>query len=100
MVIARPTTEHEVQETLVQFLRGIGFARRLWIGVDRDILTFWVLTAPVRPEVERDVYRVNMRIYERVPEARFNLIVVNPALFDDHDFHFDPPAGAREIPLL
>ena len=98
MTATHPTIQHEVQQTLIGFLREIDFAQRLWVRAERDHLTFWLLTAPVSHERERAVYRANALIYEHVPDARFDLVVINPAMLDE-DCHFDPPHGADEIPL-
>lgn len=99
MVVVRGTaTEEQIQDTLVSFLRHVDFAKRLWARSDHGHITFWLLTAPVSHEVEREVYAANGIIYRNVPEGHFSFLVINPAMYDG-PFAFEPPMGAREIPL-
>jgi hypothetical protein len=92
-------TEPLVRTILTDFLRASPIRKRLWACMDHGLLTFWLVTERISDEQEMALYDVNRRIYERVPDARFDFIVVNPAIFDDPDFRFDPPHGAKEIML-
>ena len=99
MVVAQETrTEHDVKETLVQFLRQVDFAQRLWARANHGHITFWLQTTPVSHETERAVYAANSLIYRNFPDARFDFLVINPAMYEE-PFAFEPPLGAQEIPL-
>src|SRR5436305_421240 len=96
MAVAPKTAiEEQIRDTLVNFLHGVDFAERLWARADHGHITFWLLTAPVSHEAEREVYTANGLIYRAVPEARFSLLVVNPAMYEA-PFAFEPPSGAQE----
>lgn len=99
MVIAYPTIEQQVRETLVQFLRTIPVRKRLWARADSGIVRFWLETEPISDAQEEHLYRANRLIYEHIPDARFDFIVMNPAIFDDPAYEFTPPRGAEEIAL-
>lgn len=92
------TTEHEVRDTLVRFLQEVPFARRLWARTERGHITFWLLTDPVSRDEEMSVYQANRLIYQNVPEARFDFLVVNPAVYEE-PFEFALPLGMQEIPI-
>jgi hypothetical protein len=92
-------TEPLVRTILTRFPRASPIHKRLWARTDHDRITFWLLTEPISDEQEMTLYDVNRLIYARVPDARFDFIVVNPAMFDDTGIHFDPPHGAQEITL-
>jgi ABC-type phosphate/phosphonate transport system ATPase subunit len=98
MVMTLTEIEQAVEATLVHFLHDVAFARRLWMRADDGRLTFWLETAPVSHEVERTVYEANVRIHQRIPDARFDFLVINPAMYDE-PFVFEPPLGAQQIPL-
>ncbi len=99
MVIAYPTIEQQVRETLVQFLRTIPVRKRLWARADPGIVRFWLETEPISDAQEEHLYRATRIIYAHVPDARFDFIVMNPAIFDDLTYGFMPPHGAEEIAL-
>ena len=99
MATVYPTTEHEVQEILVQFLREVPMKKHLWARADPGLITFWLLTEAISDADEERLFEANRRIYARVPEARFDFLVINPAMFADAKFRFTPPQGAEEIPL-
>jgi len=99
MATTSTKAEHRVEETLVQFLRAVPIRKRLWARADPGLITFWLLTEPISDDQEEALYDANRLVYEQVPDARFDFLVINPAMFDSPDFRFDPPAGAEEIPV-
>lgn len=97
MAMALTRTEADVEATLVRFLRTVPIRKRLWARAEHGLITFWLETEPLSDEDEEALFAANRLIYAAVPEARFDFIVLNPAIFDEDDCRFTPPPGAEEI---
>jgi hypothetical protein len=99
VAVASPTTEQKMREILVRFLRTVPIRKRLWVQPGRDVIIFWLETEPISFEAERGLYQANALIYEQIPDARFDFLVFNPAIFADPHVRFNPPFGAEEVAI-
>ncbi len=99
MVDIAPQREYEMARALATFLRGLRVTDSLWMHVSADSLIFWILTEAADPEEVRPLFDANVLLDEQFPSARFELNVVNPALFADLAFSFAPPQGSERFEL-
>jgi hypothetical protein len=98
MSATRVQIQEEVRNTLVGFLREFHYVQHLWAQSSGRHITFWLLTKPVSHDEARELFRANGEIYRNVADADFDLLVINPAAYEEWT-PFEPPYGAEEIPL-
>jgi hypothetical protein len=94
-----PADAHELGSAFASVLRHDAAATRLWVSTRRDIVQLWVLTEAVGAEAERRLYRLVDGLYERFPEARFRLHLLNPNTHEDLVPDDLIPLDAEEISL-
>ncbi len=99
MVDIVPQRGDEMAHALAAFLRGLRVTDSLWMHVNADTVVFWILTEAADPEEVRSLFDANVLLDEQFPWARFDLNVVNPALFADPAFSFAPPSGSERIEI-
>jgi hypothetical protein len=94
-----PGDARELGSTFARVLKHDAAAARLWVSTQPDVVELWVLTEVVDAEDERRLYRLVDTLYERFPEARFRLHLLNPSTYDEFDLGDLLPPDADEIIL-
>jgi hypothetical protein len=94
-----PIGAHILGETFAKVVREDQAAERLWVTEHRGLVRLWLLTKPLDGAGERRLHGLEDYLYDRFPEARFHLVILNPRFFDHPDLEDLVPSGAEEIVL-
>ena len=99
MAVTRQPTAREIGEVLAERARRESVVRELWVTEESYEVHLWLLIDPIDDDVvELPLYGLADVLYDRFPEAAFQLHVMNP-----RDYTADPRQSllpsAEQIPL-
>jgi hypothetical protein len=101
MAIKPDVQPDEVARSLgAELARAEGVVRGLWLTIQRGVLTFWVLTAPLGSEAQERLYQQTAVLYERFPDLEMVVHILNPEWYEGSDPTSALPPDAQPIPLL
>jgi len=89
----------KLSQAFAAALRSIDVARDAWVSNASDDYDLWLLVEPIDLAVERDLYGLVDRLYERFPSSRFSLHILNPETFVNLDPDHSVPDHARHVGL-
>lgn len=89
----------KVGRAVAAALRDIEVARDAWVSTTADGYDLWLLVQPIDLAIERDLYALVDRMYERFPSSRFSLHILNPVTFTTLVTENIVPAQAHRIGL-
>jgi|SRR3954447_12376454 len=69
----------------------------LWMTIQRGAVSFWILTAPIDAATQRGLYERTSVLYERFPQAEFDVHVLNPEWFAGTDPTLALPSDAKRL---
>ncbi|HZS01164.1 MAG TPA: hypothetical protein VFE37_20770 [Chloroflexota bacterium] len=69
----------------------------LWLTAHRGAVSFWILTAPIDAATQRALYERTNVLYERFPQAEFDVHVLNPEWFAGADPLSALPRDAKRL---
>src|SRR3712207_2210424 len=99
MAVGDAVSPQSMARVLAALVSSEAVAQRLWVSTTGDRVELWLLTAPTDANTERHLYELGTILYERFPDARTELHVLNPNLFaNGHALGMLPP-NAEQIPL-
>ena len=99
MAVGDAVSLRKLGRALATLIRAEPVARRLWVSNHGDRVEFWLLTDPTDAATERHLYDLGAALYERFPDARTELHVLNPNLFAAGNALGLLPPNAEEIAL-
>jgi hypothetical protein len=80
-------------------VRALPGARRLWIQIETNGFTVWLLTDAISLDDERPFYAASALLEETVLDADVRFDLVNPRHYPNADPAQALPYGVVEIPL-
>jgi hypothetical protein len=96
---SEPVDAHDLGVAFAEVVREDQAAERLWVTEHRGLVRLWLLTKPLDGAGERRLHGLEDHLYDRFPEARFHLVLLNPRFFDHPDLQDLVPSDAEEIAL-
>ncbi|HEY7061834.1 MAG TPA: hypothetical protein VII06_10155 [Chloroflexota bacterium] len=99
MAVENVAQAQEIGRHLAGLLREQAAVRRLWYTMPHgDDVAFWLLTEPIDFDGERALYALSLTVFDRFPDARLRVHVLNPSNYADGDAASSVPTDAVEIP--
>jgi len=69
----------------------------LWMTVHHGAVSFWILTPPIDAATQRALYERTSLLYERFPQAEFDVHILNPEWFVGADPASALPRDAKRL---
>lgn len=91
--------EYELVSTFVEMLRHEPSVLKMWVSRHRGVVSFWLLTTPIEISGERRLYHLGGELFDRFPDALFQVHLLNPRFYDELIPEEILPKGAKEIAL-
>jgi hypothetical protein len=98
MVVRQSIDVETLGRHLAVLLRSDATVRELWVSARSGIAEFWIATAPIDMQVQRELYGTVSRLHDQFPDALFDVHVLNPYNFENGTIVRNViPASARRI---
>ena len=99
MTAAGTGTDQVIIKRFAELIGDHEAVKELWYTTPPEGVLLWVITAPIELDTARELHGLSFAIYDEIPEALFDLHVLNPGDYRDHDARLGLPDDAIPVPL-
>jgi hypothetical protein len=99
MAVSAQGTARQIGQAFADVVHREPCSRRLWVAVQRDVVSLWLLTDSIDLEAERRLYPLLDAVTPIASGAFVRLYVLNPRHGDLENLGSILPAGASEVAL-
>ena len=99
MAVERISINQAVVKRFAELIRDHEAVKELWYTTPPEGVVLWVVTAPAELDTARELHGLSFAIYDEIPEALFDLHVLNPCDWRDEDAHLGLPHDAIPVTL-
>ena len=98
MAITSGVTAQQMGQVLAAAVRDDPRIAELWVASRPDAIHLWLISTPITLAEHRSLYGLVGVLYERFPEAAFEVHIRNPRNYRS-DVHRGLPSDAEQFPL-
>ena len=99
MTVKNTASSAAIVKRFAELVRNHEAVKELWYTTPPEGVVLWVVTAPTDLDTARELHGLSIMLYDEIPEALFDLHVLNPRDWQDEDAHLDRPLNAIPVPL-